>query len=122
MFKASYGKIDVSEAIGFLRDHFDLSTGENTISFPAAIGSTGVVSSVVFRPADLHFWVARGAVPMVYGEFVGFNLKALLAGEKSEVTPARIPRDVYLDSEEFEMEIKRAEEEAHQRRKQFSNQ
>ena len=118
MFKANYGRIDVPKAVDFLRDHFDLSTGKGTISFPCAIGSTGVVSSVVFRPADFDFWVARGAVPMVYGEFVGFNLRALLAGEESQVTPARIPRDAYLDSEEFKMELKKLEEEARQSRKQ----
>ncbi|MBM3238518.1 tetratricopeptide repeat protein [Candidatus Poribacteria bacterium] len=117
MFKTNVGKIDVSKAVDFLRDHLDLSTGKNTISFPVAIGSAGIVSSVVFRPADFNFWVARGAVPMVYGEFIGFNLKALLAGEKSEITPARILRDAYLDSEEFKMELKKAEEEAYQRRK-----
>jgi tetratricopeptide (TPR) repeat protein len=114
MFKANYGQIDVRKAVGFLRDHLDLSTGKNTIS-PPVIGSARVISSVVFKPADFDFWVARGAVPMVYGEFVGFNLKSLLAGEKSQVTPARIPRDAYVDSEEFRMELKKLEEEARQR-------
>jgi hypothetical protein len=118
MFEADYGQIDVPRAVDFLRDHLDLSTGKSTISFPGAIGSHMVVYSIVFRPADFDFWVARGAVPMVYGEFVGFNLKALLTGEKSQVSPARIPRDAYLDSEEFRMELKRLEEEVRQRQKQ----
>ena len=80
MFKANHGRIDVPKAVGFLRDHLDLS-----------------------------FWVARGAVPMVYGEFVGFDLRALLAGGKSEVKPERIRRDVYLDSEEFKTKLRDAE-------------
>jgi len=101
LFEANYGQIDVKKAVDFLRDHLDLSTGKDTISFPGAIGSHMVVSSVVFQPADFDFWVARGVLPMAYGEFVGFNLKALLAGEKSKVTPARIPRDAFLDSDEF---------------------
>jgi len=94
------------------------SSGKNTISFPGAIGSNIVIASIVFRPADFDFWVARGALPMVYGEFVGFNLEALLAGAKSEVIPARIPRDAYLESKECKMELKRLEEEIRQHREQ----
>ena len=113
MLKASYGRIDIPKAVDFLRDHIDPSTGKNTILFPA-IGSSSVISSIVFRPADFDFWVAHGDLPMVYGEFVGFNLKALLAGEKSQVKPERIKKDIYLDSEEFRVELKEAEEKARQ--------
>lgn len=81
MFKDNYGRIDVPKAVDFLRDHLDLSTGKNTLSFPG-IGSSGVVSSVVFRPADFDFWVARGAVPMVWGNC---NIRPQLPVSRSDL-------------------------------------
>jgi len=106
LLEANAGRIDVTKAVELLRDTFDLTSGENSLAIPA-FANEGNLNSVVFKPAELNLWVAHHSVPMVFGEFVGFNLTALLSGRQSDVEPPLIPADTRLQSDWFDTEMKR---------------
>ncbi len=107
--KASHGKIDVVRAVSILRDRVDPTTTKKTLALPA-LANEGNLNSIVFCPASSQFWVAHDSVPMVFGEFVGFNLNALLKGENSKAQPSRIAPDRFVNTPKFNAEIRSLEQ------------
>ncbi|MDP8255561.1 MAG: C45 family peptidase [Candidatus Alcyoniella australis] len=77
-----YGTLDAEAMVGIMRDRVDPYTG---LESPAdefdnngSIATNGAIYQMVFAPADLHFWVAAGGIPVPQQPFVGFSLGELL--------------------------------------------
>jgi|GEM_PF-1589150 len=100
LLRAQRGKIDLVQAVSFLRDHFDARTQRDDLSGDVIAWNINLQSEV-FSPNDLTFWVATGLAPAVYGEYVGFSLKDELAGHQAKTALRSIAPDPVAQSPRY---------------------
>jgi hypothetical protein len=100
----AFGRIDVPMAIDIMRDPVDLRPDKNRDCFSCrwgfialtngsyAVGNNNAVTSYVFMPEDLRFWMAAGydeeCENPAYSPYVGFDLNDLFNGA---FVPGNVP-------------------------------
>ncbi|MFH2066121.1 MAG: C45 family autoproteolytic acyltransferase/hydrolase [Pseudomonadota bacterium] len=86
LIRTHYGNITPETAAAFMGDHVDRTVmRERPVG--TVVGNIINVTSVVFQPSDLLFWVATGQEPACNNPFYGYNLKAELEGTVVPVFP-----------------------------------
>jgi isopenicillin-N N-acyltransferase-like protein len=96
----SQGKIDPQRAAHFMGDHWDMCS-EDTRPTGHIISTLKNVTSAVFDPTGLSFWVAPGPSPVANNPYLGFSLMGELAGEPYTVDPPRLAPNPYAESDLF---------------------
>lgn len=82
------GRIDPAMAAVFMGDHLQYTTGLERAT-GHILGVSDNVTSVVFSPEDLRFWVASGPAPVCNNPFIGFALMdgGCVTGTASPILP-----------------------------------
>ena len=94
------GQVDPQRAAHFMGDHWDMCS-EDTRPTGHIISTLANVTSAVFDPTGLNFWVAAGPSPVANNPYVGFSLTGELAGEPYAVDPPRLAPNPYVESDLF---------------------
>ncbi len=90
------GTITPARAAAFMSDHVDLITGAER-GTGITVCSDNNVTSAVFVPADLLFWVAGGEEPACINDYVGYDFASELADDPKRPAPAILPGYVWDD-------------------------
>jgi isopenicillin-N N-acyltransferase like protein len=79
--------ITAARAAAFMSDHIDVITGTER-GTGITVCSDNNVTSAVFEPGALLFWVAGGGEPACINDYVGYDFQSELTGVPGNVTPA----------------------------------
>lgn len=95
------GTVDVSKAARFMGDHLDMCSGSLRPS-GHVIGTLMNLTSAVFKPGSLDFWVASGPAPAANNTFFGFNLHEELRGDPHLVELPELGGNPYAETSLFQ--------------------
>ncbi len=86
----AYGSLDLTAAIGVLRDRFDTDARRLDPSGDVIASEATVISAVV-EPAGPRLWVAAGRPPASFGAFTAFSPAAPEKSGRAAQAPAQAP-------------------------------
>ncbi len=84
------GRITPGVAASIMGDHYDVAVKKER-GTGITIGAANNVTSAVFLPGRLLFWVGTGVEPACNNTFLGYDFRALLKGKTIPPVPARLP-------------------------------
>jgi len=90
LVETHFGAITAEKMAAIMSDRQDAITGRERGAGPTVCGVTNVTSAV-FSPREMLFWVATGPEPICGNPYAGFDFMAEFNGRSPDVKPAVLP-------------------------------